>query len=245
MLLRSQKSPPVQDDCTRRSIGSAAALVHDYLHLPCLTVLLLALVSSTYAAPVQRKERICKPPSAKLAWHSAVKDGGLLSISWYQARYESRYAEHAGRGGHWVHLSDTGPANGVLAWWPCGARSTSWLTTGRFGSWRTGPAVPGQSSPSLWLQTERFGTGSQTITAQLVLPQTPRPYLAWEAEIYETFSGPDEIEIERSLRTKDSYRWALIEKRVINGTGVAVEPIALCWRKVSNAALPRLVACRD
>lgn len=204
-----------------------------------------ALIASWVLVAALAAQAACRAPAKALAWQSAVRDGGLLSLNVDSAGFEVRRGAQGGPPGHWLHLSDSGPVNGALAWWPCGARRTAWAATGGFGAWRTGPKMTGAGLRFLWLETQRYGTGLQVTEAIWAVPAASRAMVIWHGTVSEKFSGPLELDIERELKPLPDGTWSLVERRVQEGREVPVAAKRLCLsERKPNLLAPKLEPCR-
>jgi hypothetical protein len=187
----------------------------------------------------------CQPPPPSSAWASATAAGLLMSAHPERARLEFRLGSAAGARGYWIHLSETGPVHGAIAWWPCGAKRVRWIGTGGFVSWKTGKTIPGGRADALWLETSRFGTGLQVQQAHWLEPTAEGVDLVWQGDLFERFDGPDVVEVERRLERRAVGRWMLHELQVVNGHPDSPARVALCMsrRAAPSSTVPRLRPC--
>lgn len=189
----------------------------------CAGVYWPAMARTMPAAPT-----VCQPPSPTQAWVSATREGALLSPRLDEANWRIKRNESAGKAGHWIHLSASGPVHGALAWWPCGASTAHWIPTGSFVSWKKGPQLPRQRAGSVWLETEQFGTGLQVRRIHWAMASDPAPTVVWQGDVDERFSGPDFVEVRRQLLSVQADRWRVVERRLVNGQRVRVRDQLLC-----------------
>lgn len=83
---------------------------------------------------------ICPPPTQAQAYRHALAQDAVLSPVPRDSEFHALPAKHAGRPGHWLHHSGSGPLHGAAAWRPCGAQPATprWQTT---GAWEDGQVL--------------------------------------------------------------------------------------------------------
>jgi hypothetical protein len=219
-------TPRTSDPCGQRlSCRAFTRLIARCLFTAAVTL----TAAMPFAAPAA-----CQPPAKDIAWKSAVRDGELLSLGADQARLEVRAGSPRSTQGHWVHLSDGGPVNGVLAWWPCGAHRARWLSTGGFAGWRRGPEAAGAQPNSIWIETLRFATGLEVLQAHWATSSPSGARLIWEGNVRERLSGPVELTVERELQRLPDGGWQLVEQRKEGGRNLRVLPQRMCWATIRD-----------
>jgi len=141
-----------------------------------------------------------------------------------------------GRGrlvGHWVHLSESGPANGALAWWPCSAvaerRAVPALSSGGFVAWRVLPAE-GTLPTRLVLTHRHTGTGLESHGTQVIEVDGGRLRVLLEATTFETAALAQQHETHAELLGLQPGRRVTVQTtQLVDGERQRRKTRHWCW----------------
>ncbi len=205
----------------------------------CAAAAVLGVASAAEVKAASRGQSstpICSAPSSADVWKSDAVRARLNATHPQVLDVEVLASAAVGelapeqRAGHWVHVGESGPVNGVIIWAPCGSGSAVVVEqTGGLIDYAFLPRTS-QLPSRVQLTTVRSGTGAEWQTTLIVAHAGAHPKVLWSELTLEridaSFSLHEETEI---IWSTDQTRATLSTPRCESSRKPVTEIRHLCW----------------